>query len=621
MTDTRKDVPDDKTEDERPTLAKDLKTLARTVLEHKCKKYLEEDYTGLSPVLLQKQNHEDLLKWGKSNHYREYDETKMIGTEKDYTSKIVTWLNRDYKHSIRVGRAQILIDYLGSLADDVSKEKKKIESEVVASSNFEEICNLMKQYDKAVKAHSSAENHHDAMKKFPDGAGNYTFHPPENADVCKRNLFLERPFTNRVEKRNDNQIRVMHWNILADGLAGSGLSLDQYSKTLEKQFASPKECLVWDYRKWLILEEIAHYEPDIITLVELDGHQDYYEKDQARTTKEKDTYRKGDNFKEASKSLQYYLEKLDYDMEYKAKHARFAEMGTGFFWKKEKLTPMKFKRGAAKRKDGASFPRSDKLMWEVFSEGGQIFSLMRFNTTKGNHKLAVCTVHLQSDKRQTGEDERAHQIWEAVYLLNYKNYTDELKQTLKSMGTKEKTPLFEDMLDMLPDGENITSDYAVIITGDFNAERKFSLSEERKLVRPLAVSVPYTAGFKSFYDEVNGGDLPWTSWKKRPAGRTDRYAIDYVFGSKEKTKGLAVLGSVPDDKVDARILLPNYESGSDHISLVVDFEIVDPTKKGWGLLVWGIVVALVIVVISMIYWMFAGQKTKRRGESTSTSVD
>lgn len=613
----------DKAKDDRPATAKALEEYARKVLDDKCKEYLKQK-DGLPPVELKEDDKKKLKEWLKpqdtGSYTNKYPENKMDGGVRDWTFEILDWLKGD-KGSVRVGKAQILIDYLASLLEKADKEKQSDNSK------------------KAQEKYDNAKADHDEMVATP--IGNYVFYPPETAskDTCVRNLFHTRKFIGQeVEHRVVNQVRVMHWNILADGLAGSGLGLNQFSKSLEKQFASPKESLIWDYRKWLILEEIAHFEPDIITLVELDGNQDYENRDNYKKTGTEDgkgpVYDKSSDF--ASKSLQYYLEKLDYVMEYKAKGAKFAEMGTGFFWKKDKFTPVKFKpkydEGEADKK-----PKSDILLWKEFGQesGKQIFSLMRFNQTNGRN-LAVCALHLQSDKDKVGEIKRAQQIWQALYWLNYKKYTDDLTKTFSEMNVKgtdgQKLSFTREIKD-LTDNVNVMDEYAVIITGDFNAERKMGIDSKGTVFQPFAANAPLNAGYMSFYDEIYGGDLPWTSWKKRPAGRTDKYAIDYVFGQKSKTKPLAVLGKVPDNEVDNRTLLPNYESGSDHISLVVDFELipfVEPSSPedrltqsdSYSTFTLGAVgVAIIVVVISILCWIFLRPSKRRNAESSSTSVD
>jgi len=86
-------------------------------------------------------------------------------------------------------------------------------------------------------------------------------------------------------------------------------------------------------------------------------------------------------------------------------------------------------------------------------------------------------------------------------------------------------------------------------------------------------------------------------------GRKDGQVNVYIFGSKG-IKGLNVLGEVPDNQVDALILLPNKDYGSDHISLVVDFELVGNTpEEYWIWLNKGkIAVGIVVVVITILLW-------------------
>jgi len=431
--------------------------------------------------------------------------------------------------------------------------------------------------------------------------GKYTYHAPSE-ERCKGNLFGSRKFHHKVEERGDDQIRVMHWNILADGLSGSGLSLmEGYKTSLKKQFASPKECLKWDYRLWLILEEIAHYDPDIITLVELDRHHS--------TIANAEEY--GGKVEE---SLQYWLQGLGYDMAYEGKKTGLAYHGTGFFWKTKILKPQ-----------GEEIYR--KLV------GGQLFGLMLFSlkNSKVDAKLAVCALHLDSKKETEGEEIRVNQMWNALYWLSDRKYKAELEQTWYDMKVDNQKEPEKRKWEALP--VDMTN-YPVIITGDFNAERKLSYDENGKIVQPGAVGVPYLAGFKSLYDEVIGGDLPWTSWKKRPAGRTDKYTIDYIFGS-ERIKSLGVLGEVPESEVDPTPanpegeLLPNWNYGSDHISLVVDFEIVkgDPKREqtslsdGWWILEnpGKVAIAIAVVVITFLLWKCKGPGNRRRKSRTASS--
>merc|ERR1719427_1720048 len=142
-------------------------------------------------------------------------------------------------------------------------------------------------------------------------------------------------------------------------------------------------------------------------------------------------------------------------MEYRAKETGFAEHGTGFFWKESVLEVEKFG------------DKKEQLVSTKFDDdtGGQIFTLMRFILKKGGKKLAVSTVHLQSEKDPKGEYKRVMQIWEALYWLNFPGRTKDLEAIWKKMDITDK---FKSPTDFTG-GVDVMKDYAVIITGDFNA--------------------------------------------------------------------------------------------------------------------------------------------------------
>ncbi|XP_076878074.1 nocturnin isoform X2 [Brachyhypopomus gauderio] len=70
----------------------------------------------------------------------------------------------------------------------------------------------------------------------------------------------------RTGSPHDSQIRVMQWNILAQAL---GEGKDGF-------VCCPAEALNWSERKYLILEEILTYRPDILCLQEVDHYYDTF---------------------------------------------------------------------------------------------------------------------------------------------------------------------------------------------------------------------------------------------------------------------------------------------------------------------------------------------------------
>eukprot|EP01041_Mallomonas_annulata_P002674 gene2674-5263_t len=78
-----------------------------------------------------------------------------------------------------------------------------------------------------------------------------------------------RNFISLSEPTNLFGFRVLQFNILADGLSGLHPDLGEFSRI------SPCH-LKWSYRKDRILNEILQYEPDIISLQEVDHYYDFF---------------------------------------------------------------------------------------------------------------------------------------------------------------------------------------------------------------------------------------------------------------------------------------------------------------------------------------------------------
>jgi len=310
----------------------------------------------------------------------------------------------------------------------------------------------------------------------------------KGTNLCKTRTF----FGKQLETRCMNQIRVMHWNILANSLSGS-------NKRDEKSFDCPPECLPWNFRRWRILEEIAIYNPDIITLVELDEGED----------------------------LMKDLGPLGYEMRF-AKKVGDSKDGTGIFWKSSQFQVFDDVLGPF----NVEPPKDSSLRLS------QVFHCVGFQPTNGGIPFVVCGIHLKATKTQEGEGIRVAQIKDCIHRIH----------------------------------STFHSGYPVIICGDFNASRV-----PWKGIKPMAVNVALKAGYKSCYEKVMGHEPDYTSWKTR-SGKTAKYTIDFLM-----TKGnicpMAVLGMVPEDKVP-KFHFPNFQSASDHLSLVCDLEVGHSAPTG-----------------------------------------
>ena len=86
----------------------------------------------------------------------------------------------------------------------------------------------------------------------------------------KMRKFLPLPGSYGI-KENSNPVilRVFQFNVLADGLAG--LRPDRGNFNL-----ATDEILLWENRKMKLIHEITQYEPDIVTLQEVDHYYDFF---------------------------------------------------------------------------------------------------------------------------------------------------------------------------------------------------------------------------------------------------------------------------------------------------------------------------------------------------------
>lgn len=195
-------------------------------------------------------------------------------------------------------------------------------------------------------------------------------------NLCETRQFTGEP----LKARGENQYRVMHWNILANQLSGYE---GKYANA-DKNFASPRECLPWHFRRWRILEEIVMYDPDIITLVELD---------------------EGEDLMTDLKPLGYemiYIEKGFHNNEKEEKSD-----GTGIFWKTSMFEVVdKEARQTSVEKPG-----------KPGTTLSQVYNVVALKPRNGGLALAICGLHLKSTKSQEGEDIRVKQMNEVITLL------------------------------------------------------------------------------------------------------------------------------------------------------------------------------------------------------------
>lgn len=66
-----------------------------------------------------------------------------------------------------------------------------------------------------------------------------------------------------------DRLRILQFNVLADGLSGLRPDLGAFSRV-------QKEFMLWEMRRDRLLEEILQYDPDVVTLQECDHYHDFF---------------------------------------------------------------------------------------------------------------------------------------------------------------------------------------------------------------------------------------------------------------------------------------------------------------------------------------------------------
>jgi len=195
--------------------------------------------------------------------------------------------------------------------------------------------------------------------------------------------------------------------------------------------------------------------------------------------------------------------------------------GNAIFFSKEKFSLIKSYHHVLRMEDGA-YTKSTVLICEL-------------EHLKTGKEITFMVTHLKAKETPEFVEVRKNQSSHIIKLVN-------------EMKNKKKTA-------------------NIILAGDFNA----SLEEP-------AYQIVKQAGLTSAYESVSGAEPGYTTWKvrgKRGSSPTSekKRTIDFVFCDSDVIKPAAVL-KVPDEAEIGSGRLPNMEFPSDHMLLVVKFNIL-----------------------------------------------
>lgn len=134
------------------------------------------------------------------------------------------------------------------------------------------------------------------FKKFPPKRGLDIFEPFEDcaSKLAASGLTWPPLYTRKWhcirERQSPNLMRVMQFNLLAEGLSAHPSNIPPFPTCPEGNPISPSECGGFDitadsptifdferYRKWRLLEEITRVEPDLLAVEECDHFADFLE--------------------------------------------------------------------------------------------------------------------------------------------------------------------------------------------------------------------------------------------------------------------------------------------------------------------------------------------------------
>ncbi|XP_042611323.1 nocturnin-like [Cyprinus carpio] len=304
--------------------------------------------------------------------------------------------------------------------------------------------------------------------------------------------------TTRAGSLQNTPIRVMQWNILAQAL---GEGKDSFVRC-------PMEALNWSERKYLILEEILTYRPDVLCLQEVDHYFD---------------------------TFQPVLASLGYQSSFCPKpcspclhvHNNNGPDGCALFFNRRRFQLL----------------HTTHRLSVMMLKTNQVAVVATLRCRLTGQVFCVAVTHL-----------KARSGWEAFRSAQGAH----LLQQLCDLTTQSHTEMDDENRTRVGESEEGIPWWYV---GIFNAEP----SEEvyrRFMTSPLGLDSAYKC-----LSEDGNTEPPYTSWKIRPSGES-RSTLDYIWYSERAFQVDAVLRIPNEEQIG--LDRPSYHYPSDHLSLVCD---------------------------------------------------
>lgn len=346
--------------------------------------------------------------------------------------------------------------------------------------------------------------------------------------------------------RQNAIIRILQFNVLADGLSGLREDLGDFGR-------ASREILQWEYRRDRLLKEITQYNPDIITLQEVDHYHDFFWPELVSRG-----YVGYFAPKPTSKCIDIGGEADGCAMFVRAKRLRVISSET----KTLALSKAELTDSGELQEDDKSILAQNQValivVCELLDDKGKLLSKAvdeeddfdvideDMEARKAAPPIIVCTTHLKSAKSYIGEKYRQRGMEQVL------NSTRQIYQCFSAMG---RTP-------------------TVILSGDLNAVSNKvdyeALTYAKLKANPL--------GFRSVYNDdllysparLSSSEL-YSTWKIRRRNNeetTIKRCIDYIFYVPYKAGSLQKNASPRGVRTKVP---PTATSGEIAISLVLRF--------------------------------------------------
>ena len=296
----------------------------------------------------------------------------------------------------------------------------------------------------------------------------------------------------------------------------------------------PPEALNWAERKYLILEEILTYQPDILCLQEVDHYYDTFQPVLASL---------GYQGSFCPKPWSPCLDVVNNN----------GPDGCALFFRRDRFEML-----------STSHLRLSAMMLKT----NQVAVVSTLRCRETGRRFCVAVTHLKA--RSGWESLRSAQGRSLLQSLGNITMETDPRDAVARGGEADRRRVGNGLV-VQEEGVADEAGVPLIVCGDFNAE-PWEDVYKRFASSPL--------GLDSAYKRLSADgrtEPPYTSWKIRRSSGESCHTLDYIWYSHRRFQVDAVL-ELPGEEQIGPDRLPSYHYPSDHLSLVCDFSFSEPPQ-------------------------------------------